>query len=133
MLFSSLLFTFFFLPIVLYLYFLAKDTYHNYILLAASLLFYAYGEPKFVFVMAGSICINYGLAIAIHCQKEKKKKQGILFSTPIMKWLADWIDKDKKAGIVRAILTPICYAIIFLWAVSFLVLGAHNPFIYFNF
>lgn len=71
MVFSSLIFTFFFLPLVLFLYFLAKDKYRNYVLLAASLLFYTYGEPKFVFVMAASICINYVVALAIHCHNEK--------------------------------------------------------------
>ena len=42
--FASLMFTFFFLPVVIVLYFLAKEKYRNYILLAASLLFYAYGD-----------------------------------------------------------------------------------------
>ena len=55
MVFSSLIFAFFFLPVVLILYYLSKEKYRNYILLIASLYFYSYGEPKFVFVMAGSI------------------------------------------------------------------------------
>ena len=53
MVFSSLIFAFFFLPVVLILYYLSKEKYRNYILLIASLYFYSYGEPKFVFVMAG--------------------------------------------------------------------------------
>lgn len=65
MVFSSLLFTFFFLPVVMLIYFLAKDKYRNYILLAASLIFYGYGEPRFVFVMSASIAINFGFALAI--------------------------------------------------------------------
>jgi len=65
MVFSSLLFTFFFLPAVMLVYFLAKDEYRNYILLAASFIFYGYGEPKFVFVMIASIIINFGFALAI--------------------------------------------------------------------
>ena len=65
MVFSSLIFTFFFLPIVLLLYYLSKETYRNYILLAASLYFYSYGEPKFVFVMIGSIACNYLFALLI--------------------------------------------------------------------
>lgn len=72
MVFSSLLFVFFFLPVVMILYFLSKDVYRNYILLVASLLFYAYGEPKFVFVMIGSIVINYGMALWIDLQKRKR-------------------------------------------------------------
>ena len=65
MVFSSLIFTFFFLPVVLLLYYLAKDSYRNYILLAASLCFYAYGEPKFVFIMVFSVALNYGIALLI--------------------------------------------------------------------
>ncbi len=65
MVFSSLIFTFLFLPVTLGLYYLAKEPYRNYLLLAASLLFYAYGEPRFVFVMVGSIAVNYGLALGI--------------------------------------------------------------------
>lgn len=55
-------------------YFLAKDTYRSYILLAASLLFYAYGEPRFVFVMIASIVINYVLAGLIALRKAENRK-----------------------------------------------------------
>ncbi|MBR5969464.1 MAG: MBOAT family protein [Lachnospiraceae bacterium] len=68
MVFSSLVFTFFFLPAVLVLYYLARGPLsraRNYILLFASLVFYGYGEPYFVFVMIGSILINYLLALGI--------------------------------------------------------------------
>ena len=65
MVFSSLIFTFFFLPIVLILYYVAEEKYRNYILLVASLFFYSYGEPRFVFVMIGSIVLNYLAAIYI--------------------------------------------------------------------
>lgn len=69
MVFSSLLFTFLFLPVTLLFYYLGQERYRNYILLAASLLFYAYGEPWFVFVMLASIAVNYGLALAIDAAK----------------------------------------------------------------
>ncbi|MDE6750096.1 MAG: MBOAT family protein [Lachnospiraceae bacterium] len=72
MVFSSLLFVFIFLPVVMILYFLSKEEYRNYILLVASLLFYAYGEPKFIFVMIGLIIINYGIALWIDLQKRRK-------------------------------------------------------------
>ena len=65
MVFSSLLFTYLFLPAVIILNFLAKEKYRNYILLIASLAFYSYGEPRFVFVMLGSIAVNYALALFI--------------------------------------------------------------------
>lgn len=72
MVFSSLFFAFFFLPLVMILFFLSKEEYRNYILLLASLLFYAYGEPKFVFVMIGSIAVNYGMAMWISKKKASK-------------------------------------------------------------
>lgn len=73
MVFSSLVFTFLFLPIVVLLYFIAKERYRNYILLAASLLFYTYGEPAFVFVMIGSIAANYIFAIGVRYYKTREK------------------------------------------------------------
>ena len=73
MVFSSLLFTFFFLPAVMLIYFLAKDKYRNYILLAASLIFYGYGEPKFVFIM-----INYGFALRIDRIRSSRNKVRFL-------------------------------------------------------
>lgn len=75
MVFSSLIFTFYFLPVVLLLYYVAGKKYQNYILLAASLLFYAYGEPHFVLVMLASIIINYSLALWI-----ARTKQGEHFA-----------------------------------------------------
>lgn len=78
MVFSSLLFTFFFLPAVMLIYFLAKDKYRNYILLAASLIFYGYGEPKFVFIMLASIMINYGFALRIDRIRSSRNKVRFL-------------------------------------------------------
>ncbi len=79
MVFSSILFVFGFLPLLLLLYFMSKEKYRNYILLFASLVFYAYGEPKFVFVMLLSIVLNYLFALAIDYYNEKIKiKRTIL-------------------------------------------------------
>lgn len=65
MVFSSLVFLLFFLPLTIFLYYLADDNYKNLILLLASVLFYAYGEPHFVFVMLFSIIVNYFIALLI--------------------------------------------------------------------
>ncbi|MDR2477472.1 MAG: hypothetical protein LBD18_06785 [Treponema sp.] len=66
MLFSSIPFIILFLPVILLVYyccpFLAG---RNIILLAASLLFYAWGEPKFVILMALSILVNYSAGLLI--------------------------------------------------------------------
>lgn len=69
MVFSSTLFLFVFLPVVLLLYYLVKPQFQNGILLLASLLFYAYGEPKFIFVMLLSIALNYLFALLISRKK----------------------------------------------------------------
>lgn len=60
MVFSQPTFVFLFLPIVLGLYALAPRQAKNGLLLAASLLFYAWGEQWLVLVMVASICANYG-------------------------------------------------------------------------
>lgn len=76
MVFSSSVFLFIFLPMVLFLYYLPINnrTYKNIVLLFASLLFYAWGEPFFVFVMLLSILINYLLALKLDKANGKKRK-----------------------------------------------------------
>ncbi len=46
--FSSSIFLFIFLPLVLFLYFIVRAELRNFVLLAFSLIFYAWGEPRFV-------------------------------------------------------------------------------------
>lgn len=65
MLFSSLEFLFFFLPVVFCLYAIIKKRYQNYLLLLVSLFFYAWGEPRFVLVMMGVILADYLFARGI--------------------------------------------------------------------
>lgn len=65
MVFSNLVFLFVFLPIVLFLYFIVRNNLKNYVLLLASLFFYAWGEPKYIFLMLISICINYVFGLLI--------------------------------------------------------------------
>jgi alginate O-acetyltransferase complex protein AlgI len=59
MVFSSVIFLFFFLPLTVLLYSLAGRRYRNFILLVASLSFYAWGEGIYLLVMLTSITINY--------------------------------------------------------------------------
>ena len=67
MLFSSVPFLFYFLPAALLIYFAAPRQLKNAVLLLASLFFYAWGEPKYVLLMAVSITLGYvfGLLIEI--------------------------------------------------------------------
>ena len=62
MLFSSLPFLFYFLPCALGLYFLAPRRLKNAALLLCSLVFYAWGEPRFVLFMAAAILQGYTAA-----------------------------------------------------------------------
>ena len=75
MLFSSIVFLFYFLPVVLALYYLFRFSVpiKNMILLVASLFFYAWGEPWFVFVMLISIMGNYVLALLVDHARGKDK------------------------------------------------------------
>ncbi len=81
MVFSSSLFLFVFLPLVLAFYYIPfpqkiRRTYRNLFLLAASLGFYAWGEPVFVIVMLLSISVNYFLARAIACSSHAENSMG---------------------------------------------------------
>lgn len=73
MLFSSLTFLFYFLPVVMLVYFVLPKKARNYWLLLASLVFYAWGEPRFVLVMLLSICCNYVFALLITSARAKGK------------------------------------------------------------
>lgn len=74
MVFSSLEFIFFFLPVVCIPYMLCKNIrVRNIILIIASIIFYAFGEPKAVILMLLSIVINYGLAMLMDKYGEHKK------------------------------------------------------------
>lgn len=76
MLFSSVVFLFYFLPIVLFLYYISSFSrkLQNGILLFASLFFYAWGEVKFVFIMLFSIVVNYIFGIIVDKYRNDKKK-----------------------------------------------------------
>ena len=79
MLFSSIEFLLLFLPLTYGINFLLPKKIRNYWLLIASLFFYAWGEPRFVFVMMASICFNYLLARWIErCRDNKSKAKTIL-------------------------------------------------------
>ena len=82
MLFSSITFLVFFLPLILILYYSIPNlTYKNCILFIASLLFYAWGEPKYVFLMIASIIFNYNMGLYIGKNRIHKK---ILLSIAII-------------------------------------------------
>ena len=79
MLFSSMTFIYIFLPILLLIYFLSPKKLHNTILLIASIIFYAWGEPKYLLLMFLTIIINFIGAIAIEKYESHKKSTLITF------------------------------------------------------
>ncbi len=80
MVFSSTIFLFIFLPLVLSINFLLKKNYRNVFLLIASLLFYAWGEGLLVLLMLSSISINYisGIGIAYFFERKNKISRIVL-------------------------------------------------------
>ena len=82
MLFSSLTFLFIFLPVLLIIYYVARPKCRNLVLLIASLLFYAWGEPSYVILMIISIVVNYFIALIIDKFRDIKliKKSLLIFS-----------------------------------------------------
>lgn len=77
MIFSSSLFLFCFLPIVFVVYHICDPKYKNAILLLASILFYAWGEPVYVYLIFSSIIINYLLACRIEDLQNKKRRKFV--------------------------------------------------------
>ncbi|MCI8309895.1 MAG: MBOAT family protein [Clostridia bacterium] len=78
MVFSSTVFLFYFLPIVLFIYYIVPKKFKNIVLLIFSIIFYAYGEPKFIFIMIFSIVFTYIFGILINKYKNTKYSKIIL-------------------------------------------------------
>ena len=85
MYFSSLLFLFVFLPIVLAVYYIVPRKFRNAFLLLANLVFYGWGEPVFILIMIVSVVSNYifGLLIEKYCDNQKRKKTFLVLSLVI--------------------------------------------------
>ena len=80
MVFSSLTFLFVFLPLVIIFYFIIKKRkYRNIVLLLFSLLFYAWGEPKNIFLMLITIFISYVFGLIINHYENNKNIKTLFF------------------------------------------------------
>ena len=78
MLFSSITFLYYFLPCVLFLYFIVPQRLKNTVLLISSLFFYAWGEPYYVLFMLGSICVGYLTGLGIEKYQDTPRAKWIL-------------------------------------------------------
>ena len=86
MVFSTNIFVFVFLTTSILGYYLMDKKYRNYFLLLVSILFYAWGEPKFVLVMLLSVVVNYILGLAVYYTdllNNQKRKKIVLIVTVI--------------------------------------------------
>ena len=79
MLFCSMTFIYVFLPIVCSIYLIVRSEMRNYVLLGASLIFYAWGEPKYLAIMLLTILLSYFSALIIDYYKNKITKLLFLF------------------------------------------------------
>ncbi len=85
MLFSSIIFLFYFLPITLLVYVIVPKKLKNLVLFAASVFFYSWGEPVYVFLMLFSAAFNYLMAIDIGREQARGEtgKKTLLFTVVI--------------------------------------------------
>ena len=79
MIFSSIPFLYYFLPCVLLAYYLMPKAGRNGVLLLFSLLFYAWGEPRYLVVMLAATVLGYGFGLAM--ERFPKVKKGLLIAS----------------------------------------------------
>lgn len=107
MLFSSTTFIFMFLTLLLILYFPIKNIkYRNIILLIFSLIFYSWGEPKYIFLMLLTVLIAYMFGLLIDkYRNDKKKSKLFLVISVILILLNLFIFKylDFSIGIINSV------------------------------
>ncbi len=84
MLFSQTVFLFIFLPVCLIGYYLIDRKFKNYFLLLMSVIFYAWGEPKFIFIMIASLLVNYSFGLAVDKFREKTKISKFLIALMVI-------------------------------------------------
>jgi alginate O-acetyltransferase complex protein AlgI len=121
MLFSSLTFLYLFIPVVIIAYFAVKNrVWRNIVLLISSLVFYSWGEPKYLILLLVSILIAYICGLLIERYRMNKKLcklfmvvctvilLGFLFSFKYLNFFADNMDRIAGTSInLKAILLPI--------------------------
>lgn len=140
MLFSSSVFLFLFLPVVLLVYYLPLRRWRqgqNVFLLLASLGFYAWGEPWFVLVMLGSILANYGFGLWVDACKRAGRtcvpplvaaltvNLGILFVFKYLTFTMGILNRLGAAFVIPGIELPIGISFFTFQALSY-VLDVHR-------
>lgn len=78
MVFSSILFLFYFIPAFFLVYYLVPNRFRNFICLIGSLIFYAWGEPYYVFLMLLSIVMNYFLGRLLRFDRADRARKRVM-------------------------------------------------------
>ncbi len=78
MVFSSLIFLFCFLPVFFFVYYLVGKKYKNAVILAGSIFFYAWGAPRFIFVILGTTVIDFYIVRAMAKEEGKSLRRWLL-------------------------------------------------------
>lgn len=88
MLFSSTFFLLYFLPVFLTIYFIIPAKAKNPFTLFASILFFAWGAPKFVFVLLAAVIVDFFIARLIHKNEGGRRKLfltiGVVFNVSML-------------------------------------------------
>lgn len=77
MIFSSLLFLFWFMPVFIAVYYIAPKRFRNAILLLGSIVFYAWGEPKYLVLLFLSVLVNYTAGLLLNHFSDSRFHQRI--------------------------------------------------------
>lgn len=116
MVFSSPIFLFAFLPATVLVYFCVRKELQNIVLIAFSLFFYAFGEPKNVLIMLLSIFVNFGFGLLMERTRWKKVtlilallfNLGVLYVFKYLNFTVDTINRVFGTGlVVKKIALPI--------------------------
>jgi alginate O-acetyltransferase complex protein AlgI len=85
MVFSSILFMFIYLPVVLTVYYIVPSKWRNIWLFIVNLVFYGWGEPVYIVLMVFSICVNYisGRLVDKHRADDRKARRFLILNTVI--------------------------------------------------
>ena len=117
MLFSSISFLYYFLPVALVLYFAVPGRFKNTILLLVSLVFYAWGEPKYILLMLVSILVGFFAGILIgHCAGQSRAKQILILLLLSIKMVTsqEHINAHRQRKIGRILQLRILVGLMFL-------------------
>jgi len=78
MVFSSITFIFYFLPLFFFFYYLADKRFKNIIILCGSILFYSWGAPKFIFVILGTTVVDFYVVRFMAASQSKRIRTTLL-------------------------------------------------------